>query len=242
MKTVAGCLILVAITLSQPCGVLCQELTLEDRWKLELAEKSADRFVERFRRTLDFGTVWPEFHMSDISCTVKTTGIFSLNDYKRLKLDKELLERSYVAVMNYFYLRSVHDLTVSRVDSNLSEDAITPKEIRLTERRSVYVKTNGKEPKTARDLEQMTVELRRLARLYRKYIPRNAMRSAAWRANNNYLMNRSNTTHLGVSSGHPDFCIPETTKYYMVDRGLFYFYIIEEKGKMKIAGLAIDLE
>ncbi len=242
MKTFAGCLILVVITLSQPIGVLSQELTPEDRHKLELAAKSADRFVERFRQTLDFGTVWPEFHMSDISCTVKTTGYFSSNDYKRLKIDNELLERFYVAVMNYFYLKGVHDLTVSRLDSDLSEDAIMPKEIRLTERRLVYVKTNGKEPKTARDLEQMTVELRRMARLYRKFMPRNAMRSAAWRANKNYLMNRGNTTHLGVSSGHPDFCIPETTKCYIVDRGLFYFYIIEEKGKMKIAGLAIDLE
>jgi len=242
MKRVTGCLILLAIALNQPIAVLSQELTLEDRQKLELAAKSADRFVERFRQTLDFGTVWPEFHMSDISCTVKTTGYFSLNDDKRLKIDNELLERFYVAVMNYFYLKGVHDLTVSRLDSDLSEDAIMPKEIRLTERRSVYVKTNGKEPETARDVERMIVELRRLARLYRKYMPRNAIRSAAWRASNNYLMNRGNTTHLGLSSGHPDFCIPETTKVYIVDRGLFYFYMIEEKGKMKIAGLAIDLE
>ena len=134
MKTFAGCLILVAIALSQPIGVFSQELTPEDRQKLELAEKSADRFVERFRQTLDFGTVWPEFHMSDISCTVKTTGYFNLNDYKRLKIDNELLERFYVAVMNYFYLKGVHDLTVSPSDFNLSDDAIEPKEIRLTER------------------------------------------------------------------------------------------------------------
>jgi hypothetical protein len=86
----------------------------------------------------------------------------------------------------------------------------------------------------------MTVELRRLARLYRKYMPRNAMRSAAWRTRNNDLMNMS-TTNLSVSAGDPKFCIPQATKVYIVDRGLFYFYIIEEKGKMKIAGLAIDL-
>lgn len=236
MKRVTGCLILVAITLSLSYSVLSQDLTPEDRKRLELAEKSADRFVERFRQTLDFGTVWSEFHMSDISCTVRTIGFVSL------KFENELLERLYVAVMNYFYLKGVHDLTVSRGDSNLAGDAIEPKEIWLTERRSVYVKTNGKEPETARDVEQMIVELRRLARLYRKYMPRNAMRSAAWRVRNNDRMNRSSTTHPGVSAGDPNFCILETTKVYIVDRGLFYFYIIEEKGKMKIAGLAIDLE
>jgi hypothetical protein len=174
--------------------------------------------------------------MSDISCTVKTPGAFSL------KFETELLERLYVALMNYFYLKGVHDLTVSRSDSNLSDDAIEPKEIWLTERRSVYVKTNGKEPETAREVEQMIVERRRLARLYRKYMPRNAMWSAAWRARNSDLMNMSGTTHLGVSAGDPNFCSPKATKVYIVDRGLFYFYIIEEKGKMKIAGLAIDLE
>ena len=55
-------------------------------------------------------------------------------------------------------------------------------------------------------------------------------------------MNRGGVTHLGVSTGHPDLCIPDTTKYYLVDRGLFYFYIVEEKGKMKIADLAVDLD
>jgi hypothetical protein len=62
------------------------------------------------------------------------------------------------------------------------------------------------------------------------------MRSSVWRANAKYLLGKEGIGHLGVGSGHANFCIPDDVKYYNVDRGLFYFYFIEEKGRMKVAG------
>jgi hypothetical protein len=239
MRILAGCVIFLTITLSIPHRALSQELSSVDREKLKLAEKAADRFVERFRQTLDFGTVWKEFHMSDISCTIKANGFFSLNDYKRLKFEDVLLERFYVALMNYYYLKGVHDLSVARMDSDLSEEAMTPKEIRVAEKRSTYVKTNGKEPRNAKEIEEMIVELRRFARLYRKYIPRNVMRSAAWQANSRYIAGRGAWDHTGVLNGHPDFCVPNNVKLYIVERSIFYFYFVEESGRMRVAALGI---
>jgi hypothetical protein len=46
--------------------------------------------------------------------------------------------------------------------------------------------------------------------------------------------------HSGVLNGNPTFCIPEGTNVHIVDRGIFYFYIIEEGNRMKVAGLGID--
>ena len=41
-------------------------------------------------------------------------------------------------------------------------------------------------------------------------------------------------------NGNATFCVPEQVNVYIVDRGIFYFYIVEEGGKMKVAGLGID--
>ena len=112
------------MTLNTPHRAFSQESSPLDRAKLDLAGKSADAFVERFRRTLDFGIVWKEFRLSDISCTIKANGFFSENDYERFKFEDELLERFYVAVMNYYYLKGVHDLSIDRLDSDLSEEQL----------------------------------------------------------------------------------------------------------------------
>ena len=46
--------------------------------------------------------------------------------------------------------------------------------------------------------------------------------------------------HSGILNGDPTLCVPKQTNVYLVDRGIFYFYIVEEVGKMRVAGLGID--
>jgi hypothetical protein len=66
------------------------------------------------------------------------------------------------------------------------------------------------------------------------------MKSATWQANQRYLISRNGTDHEGILNGNETLCVSKPAKVYMVDRGLFYFYIVEEGGKMKVAGLGID--
>ncbi len=217
-----------------------QVLSPTDRKKLRLAEMTADRFVSRFRQILDFGTVWKEFRAEKFNCRlIKSDLVTNVNDEEKVKIGAAVLERAYIAFMNYYYLKSVHDLSLARFDSDETEEQITPKKILQMENSSIYAKTNGKEPKSAKEIEEYIVELNRLSRLYRKHMPRNAMRSAAWRANYKYLVNRGGITHFGVRSGHSDLCIPNNVKYYIVSRGVFYFYIVEENGRMKVVELAV---
>ena len=54
-----------------------------------------------------------------------------------------------------------------------------------------------------------------------------------------YLAGQGGVTHLGIENGHPDFCIPHDVKYFIVDRGMFYFYMVEAQGQMKVLELAV---
>ena len=245
MRILAGFIISLAISLTISDVAFAQELSPADREKLRQAERTADRFVERFRQTLDFETVWREFQVSDASCTYKTTDLYSKNDYERLKFSDALLERLYIAYMNYFYLSYAYGLSIIRMgndDSNLSEEKIIPKEIQAAERKTKYIEVGDEgrpRPQNAKEVEEMIAELNRLAKLWRKHMPRNIMRTATWRANIKYLLNKGGVTHLAVDSGKANLCIPDNIKYYIVDRGLFYFYLVEESGSMKVAGFAI---
>ena len=239
MKSVAVLAILFGITLSISRTTTAQDLSALDQEKLKLAEIAADRFVERFAQTRDFGIVWKEFHMSDISCTVKANGILSEDDYRRFQFGDKLLARFYVAIMNYYYLKAVHDIDVVQADSDVSEEAITPKEIRVAESRSKYVKTNAKAPRSAKEVERMILELNRLSSLYRKYTPRRAMNSPEWRAKAASLETKNLPASQRITNGHPDFCVPEHVKLYIVERGIFHFYFVEENQKMKVAAFGI---
>ena len=47
-------------------------------------------------------------------------------------------------------------------------------------------------------------------------------------------------THGGILNGDPTLCVGEPSKVYIIDRGLFYFYIVDEDGRMRVAGLGVD--
>lgn len=238
MKRFSFLAILLFIAFSVACVAAAQGLSPGDKENLELARIAADRFVERFAQSRDFEAAWKEFHMSDISCTIRTNGFFNPDEYRRLKLEDELLERFYIAIMNYYYLKAVHDIHFAALDSEFSEEEITPKEIRVSEKKATYVKTNGKEPHSAPEIEEMIVELRRFAKLYRRYTPRNVMKSPAWRAKAARFEEKDVPDSQRILNGDSQFGIPDTVKVYTVQRGIFYFYFVKENGSMKVAGLA----
>jgi hypothetical protein len=242
MRILPNFMLLLVLVLSLNHSTFAQELSPADRENLRAAEKLADHFVVRFRQTLK--TVWKEFQVSNPSCTYKLVGFFGEEYRKKLKINDALLEKLYLDYMNYFYLKGVYALSVIRLypDANVSEKDFTPKDALTAERKAKYIRENGKEPRNAKEIEEMLLEIERIAELYRKHMPRNVMKSAAWQANTNYLMNRGGIIHSDVFNGDSTFCIPENVKVYVVDRGIFYFYIVEEKGEMKIAGLSMDID
>lgn len=237
MRVVFG---LLTSCLVVPASGIAQEIPAADRAKLKQAERTADKFVERFRQTLDFSVPWKEFRALRFNecALVALDGETNLSEEEKAKLGGRVLEKTYVALMNYYYLKGAHDLSIARMDSdNTEEEVITPKRILRVENASPYTRTNPEPPSTARQLKDATRAYERLSKLYRRHLPRNVMRTAAWEANYKYLLGRSGVTHLGVEFGRKDFCVPEGVKYYVVNRGLFYFYIVEEKGRMKVIGM-----
>ena len=92
---------------ANPHGMFAQKDSTEHA-KQRRAGQVADRFVNRFRATLDFGIAWKAFRLSDPSCTHRANGNLSQSDYERLKLSSRTIEKLYIATMNLYYLMAVH--------------------------------------------------------------------------------------------------------------------------------------
>ena len=233
-------LLLFIFFTANPHVTLAQKNSTEHA-KQRRAGQVADRFVNRFRATLDFGVAWKAFRLSDPSCTHRANGNLSESDYERFKLSSRTIEKLYIATMNLYYLKYVHDLSIARIDSQSdSDDSLTPNEVKIIQKRSKFFQNDEREPQNAREVGELISTFDQLSALYRKHMPAGAMKSPAWRANQKYLMTRSGTDPEGTLNGDETFCVPQKTKVYIVDRGLFYFYVVEEGHRMRVAGLGID--
>ena len=225
---------------ANPHGMFAQKDSTEHA-KQRRAGQVADRFVNRFRATLDFGMAWKAYRLSDPSCTHRANGNLNQSDYERLKLSSRTIEKLYIATMNYYYLKFVHDLSLARIDSqSASDDSLTPNEVKVIQKRSKFFQNDDRKLQNAREVSELISTFDQLSALYRKDMPAGAMKSPAWRTNQKYFISISGMDHGGALNGDETFCVPGKTKVYIVDRGLFYFYVVEEGRKMKVAGLGID--
>ena len=233
-------LLLFIVVAANPHVMFAQNDSTEHA-KQRRAGQVADRFVDRFRATLDFGMAWKAFRLSDPSCTHRANGILNQSDYERLKLSSRTIEKLYIATMNYYYLMAVHDLSLARIGSQSdSDDSLTPNEVKVIVKRSKFFQNDDRTPQNAKEVGELISTFDQLSALYRKDMPAGTMKSPAWRANQKYLIASRGTDHEGPLNGDATFCVPQKTKVYIVDRGLFYFYVVEEGRKMKVAGLGID--
>ena len=241
MRKFVATALLVSFTVT-PFVALAQNTYSEVARNQQRAGQVADRFVEQFRHTFDFGIAWKSFRVSDPSCTHRANGNLDQGDYERLRLSSDMIEKLYVATMNLYYLQAVYELSLVRIDSQpASEQPPLPRKIEAVYKKSKFFQNDDHKPQSPGEISELIQTFDELAELYRQYLPKQAMRSATWKANQKYLISRSSgMDHTGILNGDPTFCVPKQTKVYIVDRGLFYFYIVEEGGKMKIAGLGID--
>ena len=152
--------------------------------KQRRAEQVADRFVNHFRATLDFGRAWKAFRLSDPSCTHRANGNLSESDYERFKLNSRTIEKLYIATMNLYYHKGVYEFSLARIDSQSdSDDSLTPNEAKVITKRSRFFQNDDREPQNAKEVGELISTFNQLSAAYRKHMPAGAMKSPAWRAN-----------------------------------------------------------
>jgi hypothetical protein len=215
--------------------------------ELDRANKAADQFIEDFRRTLDFGSAYEKFFVKNSIQILKKHGFFKIisQDKKFVKkLDNATLKRVYVTEMNYYYLVLVHDLArykgEGRDSSNDDELLYKPHVIAFQEAESRYRRSSDDlNIKTKGELEKYLKELNNVIALYRKNLTQDDFDSVQYIQAVKYF-NDFHKMSPNVSMLLSGFGFKKNTRVYSLQKDVFIFHFIEEKGQFKVLTMLIE--
>lgn len=222
--------------------------------RLPEAEKLADRFVQRFAETLDFGVVYKEFFVSNRKQRLYDAVRLAGRASKQNRLDEtapELMEQYYVAFMNFYFLNGLYGMNVCSVDENdpkaCKEEYPLPPDALTVVSNSRYFGLllrddccgDGEEDfRTVDDLKEYIADANKINGILRQHIPEKPFDSQLYRDNIREMVYYGKKTSV-LTYADEDLGIELGVKRYQVVREIFALNIIEEKGEMKVLEIVI---
>jgi len=212
--------------------------------KQQLAETAADKIIHRFYETLDFADVYREFYLSDPNIRKTEVEVVMRNmiwqgdhwanpeQLKSRNIDFAALERAYVALGNFHWVAAAATQTYDG-NKKLFED----------ETASVWEKymepMNGKANwpiLTNKQVdEQLTARMTALAKFFRSYVVKSNVNTPEFRQREqNIRESRPPDPIERLKELFAPAGMKSSDNIYVVRRGRFYFYMMEENGEFKM--------
>jgi hypothetical protein len=250
LHSVALAVVALASTINAPSCTKAQQARSQQRKEKSSAvpsqearrvEEAADRFIKRFRETLEFGIVFDEMFVPDAVQRLRNAGFFQgINIGEQLvpNLDDATLKRTYKAYMSYYYLKAAYDLGVGK-------EGNTPPEVAAALRASKFYNLlsdegGGDSPTvtTRQEMEQYVADLNKIAALYRQQLTPSVFTSPTYRASLQAIK-KDKRSSVRIRNGYEDFGVREGVKVYEVEQDLFTFFFVEESGELKVLTLGM---
>jgi len=192
---------------------------------LDEAETAAQKIVERFHQTLDFGGIFAQQFVTEPRLRSRAVSIDEEDKWKQFDLPTR--ERIYVSMLTWLHLWSEYMLIQKENDE-------PPEIANLPEPRFF---SGANPPKTVSEVNAAILELENLSAVYRKYFSARVFQSAQYRESirkeAEYAKSHSHNVPR-VEKGNAKFGIPETVPVYVVRPEAFDYYFIRENGTMKL--------
>jgi hypothetical protein len=213
------------------------------------ASEATDRFIARFRETLDFGAAFDEVAAPNFLQGLRNTRFFEnfgVNENLVRNSDAATLRRLYKAIMNVHYLGAVYNSSIgAQAECGSEQEVVLPDEVRAAYAesrlfRSLSAGNNEDAPviNTRQDLEEYIALQNRVAVLLRRHLPSNVFNSPAYRRSVAAL-GQVRQSGVTVRNGYEDFGIPQSSPVYVVQRDLFTVYLIEDQNEIKVLTFGI---
>jgi hypothetical protein len=200
--------------------------------KQRQAEEIGDRLIQRFHETLDFDPIFKEFFVSDPEMRrLEIELVFGrkLNSQFRDKIDQTAVERAYVSGWTFWHLISAYMFTQGK-------DFQPPPE--MGEAYEAITSTNPGEFTSGKELdEQFNKKYGRLNSILRKNLTPETFHSESYRTNVASIKEPQETADIPQMKR--DFYLDENVKVYVVKREFFNYFLIEEKGALRIFTISL---
>lgn len=234
-----------------------QELTQEKlaaQENLQRAEQLADRFVQRFKETLDFEVVYREFFPVDLKERLPNSmATWGLEEHQEMlkKISPAEAEQAYIAFMNIYYVAGLYHINVltqeEEGNDEINLETVYPPELVETMKRPSFgaffaecFKDNSHGSsldilQSAESIKRYIKDAPHLISLFRKYMPPQPFDSENYKAYLKELVWDGRET--SVKEGDDYFGVNEATTVYQVYREMFVLNIIGENGEMRVIGI-----
>lgn len=240
---------LVLVMLFGTFGIACQDENESNRNDLKRVNESADRFIEKFHETLDFGIAFDEVGVSDPGPMLRKTKFFEnfqINGSLVNSLSDSELKRLYKVIMSAYYVGDVYNRSVEQQDGCQADDGVKlPPDVEalLNQSRFAYLQNDASTSQrplinTARDLEEYVALSINLTGLLRNHLPKDVFNTSLYKRNVANL-NKQRGAKITVRDGDRDFGIPKGSNVYETTRDLFTMFLVEENGEMKVLTFGI---
>lgn len=205
------------------------------------AEAFVDRLQKRFYETLDFKTIWDEFYVTDRKLreleleTIIGRYLVDIwaNEPKsyRNEVSYEAMERAYIAFSNYWQTLSAFSFT---------NDNDSVKKIFESEVGEIYASIFERtEPfKSDKELDEIfTAKMNEMSSVFRRNIKREKFNSGEYKDGIKNWVDKEPTQPPVIQYLKEFFAkagLRKDIKLYAVDREVFHYYVLEEKGSFKM--------
>jgi len=239
MQSLVRVVLLLLLLLSWPASTYSQTQN-----KQELAEAATDKAIRRFYNTLDFADVYREFYVSNANLRKAEVEIVMQNmirsgdhfakpeQLESRSIDFDSMERAYIAMSNFHWLLAAASETYEGDEEKYIHegDAIWDKYMTpLNDKTSWPILTSKQLD------EKLTASFTAIANFCREHVVRSNFDTPEFRRRRqNIKESRAPDPIDRLKELFAPAGMKSSDNIYLVRRGRFYFYIIEENGEFKV--------
>lgn len=241
-------------TARQLIGKLCSgeafELTSPELATRRRVEDAADRFIERWHQTLDLNVLFDEMYVSNPKLR-QINGRLFRGVYQFLSasawspgvdkdVDDELLRDAFFAFWNMYYMSDEYQMAY-QTDEQVG--LVEPPELKRMQASMQRRRKLNEKRITRTQAVELRDGFKGIAAVYRKYLPAVAFKSPKYLKNLSREDSHENEfeKRFRISPGFPGFGVPDNVDVYYLQKGVFRFYFVEEKGEFKVLTLGFEL-
>ncbi len=225
--------------------------TPDELAKRKRAEEAADRFIQRWHETLDMNVLFDEMYLTDAEQRRRNAYLF-YSVYRYLTgagggpavekdVDEKLMREGFMAFWNYYYMVQEYYLAFNQ---STDSPANMPPEFLEARKEPTKLELNEKKMSAA-PIREFVAKTNYLSSLLRKYLRPEVFETALYKQNlKNYFADEAEDTEserFSITRGFAEFHVRENIEVYVLKRGVFEFYFIEEKGELRVLTLGFEL-
>lgn len=220
----------------------------EEKKRLRRAEEAAGRFVQRWHETLDLHVLFEEMYVSNAEQRRHNARLFyaaykfmSQSGYDPAvakEVDDSVMLAGFMAFWNMTYLAQEYTLAFRRRGSGTF---IPPAEVKEAMKGLLKTKFNEKEI-TLAPVQAFIANADAVSSAWRKYLSRNVFDSPLYQANlKRHQKDEGEDDPPRIMHGFADYDVGKNVEVYVIHRGIFEFFFVEEQGRLKVLTLGFEL-